>query len=121
MNHVACRISPRGPEFTEPRLDIKDRRSVDCVEILNVQIESVDPEELAAGDSQPVQPAHVPVAEDSDLGPVLALVSPSSTPALPVPRGTAPVSNSATPESHRAGDTTDPRPLLNNAQYRPSR
>jgi len=38
-------------KFTEPRLDIKHRRSIHRIKTLNVKIESVDLEEPAAGDS----------------------------------------------------------------------
>lgn len=43
---------------------------VDRVEVFDVEIESVDLEQTAAGDAQPVEASHVAVAEDADLGPV---------------------------------------------------
>jgi hypothetical protein len=43
---------------------------VDGVEFLDVQIERIDFDQAAARDAQPVQAAHVAMAEDADFGPV---------------------------------------------------
>jgi Integrase core domain len=57
-------------ELVEPGLDIEDGCAVDGVEFLDMQVEVIDLDQTAARDTQPVQPAHVAMAEDADFGPV---------------------------------------------------
>ena len=55
--------SKRGarPEYVREALDASLRR---------LQVEAIDLDEAAAGDAEPVEAAHVAVAEDADRGPV---------------------------------------------------
>ena len=52
------------------RLDVEYGCAVDGVELLDMQVEVIDLDQTAVRDTQPVQPAHVAMAEDADFGPV---------------------------------------------------
>jgi hypothetical protein len=54
----------------ETRVCVKYGGAVDGVEFLNMQVEGIDVDQTAARDTEPVQPAHVAMAEDADFGPV---------------------------------------------------
>ena len=59
-----------GAELSEPGFDVEDGCAVDGVEFFDVQVEAVDFDEATAGDAEPVEAAHVAVAEGADFGPV---------------------------------------------------
>src|SRR5262249_54429813 len=68
---------PRGlldlspwPHLDEPRLDVQDRRSVDGVEVFDMQVQTVHFEQTAPRYPEPVDAPHVAVAEDADWRPV---------------------------------------------------
>ena len=65
---------PRGPNSWNQGLMSSTGGAVDGVEFLDVQIEGIDCDRAAARDAQPVQAAHVAIAEDVDFGPVRVVV-----------------------------------------------
>src|SRR4051812_27343141 len=47
-----------GAHLCEPGFDVDDWRAVDGVQVFDVEVEAVDFEKPAAGDAEPVEPAH---------------------------------------------------------------
>jgi len=68
-----------GAELIEPGFDVDDGSAVDGVEIFYVEVESIDLQQAAARDADPIDPAHVAVAERTDLGPRRIVSGPAST------------------------------------------
>ena len=58
------------PHFGKPWLDVKHGRSVYCVKVFNMKVETVNLDQSAAGNSEPIDTPHVPVPKDSDCGPL---------------------------------------------------